>query len=65
MGTENTHFCVGMMIGEWVVFTCPHCDYIRYLNIRTKEAKVYNRGTTPHKGTHELLEANAALFSAN
>ena len=30
------HECVAERKGDWVVFTCPHCDdYVRRINLRT------------------------------
>jgi len=36
------HNCVGVKDGDWIIFKCSKCDYIRKLNIRTGKSKTYN-----------------------
>lgn len=37
----NKHECASKKIGDWIIYTCPHCpDYQRKQNIKTDEMKV-------------------------
>jgi hypothetical protein len=33
------HECVSEKQGDWVVFTCPQCDYRRQINLLSDEMK--------------------------
>lgn len=32
--SENVHKCIGVKVGESIIFKCPKCAYIRVLNTR-------------------------------
>lgn len=32
--SEKVHKCIGVRVGESIIFKCPKCSYIRVLNIR-------------------------------
>ena len=32
---ENRHNCTGVKDGDWVIFKCNQCDYIRSMNLKT------------------------------
>ena len=46
------HECTAERDGDWVIFTCPHCDdYVRRMNFKTGEMppmKSWN--DIPHRG---------------
>jgi|ABPW01.1.fsa_nt_gi hypothetical protein len=38
------HTCKGRKEGDWVIFECPDCNYVRKWNLKTDEMKVVDRG---------------------
>lgn len=51
-GSEK-HTCTSEKKGDWIIFTCPDCDYVRKLNYKTQEMKVSGGNiTTAHSGLH-------------
>lgn len=34
------HNCESRREGEWIIFECPHCNYVREWNLTTNEMKV-------------------------
>ena len=51
-GSEK-HTCTSERQGDWIIFKCPECDYVRKLNYKTREMKVSGGNmTTLHSGFH-------------
>jgi hypothetical protein len=55
----DKHQCTGEQKGEWIVFTCPECDYERRIHIETDE--VETSGGDPdvlHRGMYVPIGIN-------
>ena len=49
----DEHSCTSERKGDWIIFKCPQCDYVRKMNYKTGEMKVKGGNlTTLHKGFH-------------
>ncbi len=49
----ETHACQSRRDGDWIVFTCPHCDYELWDNWRSDELKIFNaKQHINHRGSH-------------
>lgn len=47
------HDCIGIQVDDWLIFSCPTCDYIRKFNWKTREMKVKGGDMfTLHNGFH-------------
>lgn len=52
--TDNHHQCTTTMIGDWIVWKCPHCEgYERRFNARTGEMKVNGKTGIQHTGSSD------------
>lgn len=50
---HEKHSCTSERKGDWIIFTCPECDYVRKLNFKTSEMKVTGGTMTAlHSGFH-------------
>ncbi len=54
LGSEfEQHACTSKKEGDWIIFECSQCDYVRKLNYKTREMKVSGGSmTTVHSGFH-------------
>ncbi len=47
------HACTSKREGDWIIFKCTQCDYVRKMNLKTREMKVSGGDmTTVHSGFH-------------
>ena len=52
------HECISYQIGDWLIFTCQKCDYVRKFNWKTREMKVSGGDmNTLHNGFHAPFQA--------
>ena len=50
---QEKHTCTSERKGDWIIFKCSECDYVRKLNYKTSEMKVSGGSlTTFHSGFH-------------
>ena len=63
----NNHKCKGKKRGEWIHFTCKHCDYERRYNLRTGEMVSVNPGsiTALHSGGFSSLGIGVEFENPN
>ncbi len=49
------HTCVSTKKGDWFIFKCPECGYVRKWNPTTQITKVVKKGNENalHRGNHE------------
>ncbi|NJL77057.1 MAG: hypothetical protein HC892_20640 [Saprospiraceae bacterium] len=60
------HTCIGHQEGDWIIFTCPKCDYQRKMNWITGEMKTNDKNShIPHKGEHFPLLGSEHTISDN
>ena len=46
------HQCLGVREGDWIIFKCCECNYIRKINLKTKKSTTYGGSLeTLHEGT--------------
>ena len=61
------HECTAERVGDWVVFTCPHClDYERRINLKTGDMKThapYN--TIKHSGMFAPVGLQPEKYNPN
>ncbi len=36
---KTSHECNSHKEGDWMIFICPHCDYVRQINYKTGKMK--------------------------
>ena len=49
---QETHECVPVQDGDWVIFKCSQCDYTRKLNLKTgKSSSNGGDWKTLHEGS--------------
>jgi len=57
--TENTekHVCKSRKEGDWLIFECPKCGYLRHWNPKTNEMNLINSGNARvlHNGSYEPI----------
>ena len=54
---RELHTCESRRTGDWIVFTCPKCDYELRDNVRTGELTVSNsKADVYHSGIHHPIE---------
>ena len=60
------HHCIGHKEGDFVIFTCPACNYQRLINCATKQVTV-RKGTSNavHIGSHAPVLTSLGIFSQN
>ncbi|HHH49939.1 MAG TPA: hypothetical protein ENK52_03050 [Saprospiraceae bacterium] len=47
------HICKSKLQGNWIVWKCPQCDYVRRFNYKTKKMLVKGgRMEVMHSGQH-------------
>lgn len=52
----SRHQCIGVREGDWLIFKCSECDYIRKINTKTGKSKTYNSDfETLHEGIFNAL----------
>ena len=52
MDGEDRHQCYGVKDGEWIIYKCPSCSYIRKVNTTTgKSTSQGGDWTTLHEGS--------------
>lgn len=50
---QEKHVCTSERKGEWLIFKCPKCDYVRKMNMKTNKMEVSGGDmTTIHSGFH-------------
>jgi len=61
------HACTGRREGEWLIFECPECGYVRKWNPKTHQMKVENHGdeNALHAGSYEPTGLQLAHISMN
>jgi len=51
------HKCVGVREGEWLIFKCTSCNYIRKINTKTGKSQTENSSfEILHEGTFSAPE---------
>lgn len=51
------HKCVGVKEGNWLIFKCCECSYIRKINLKTGKSKTYNSDfDILHEGSFSEME---------
>jgi hypothetical protein len=61
------HTCTARREGEWLVFTCPHCSYIRRFNTVTGDREVV-QGEDPgvmHDGQYQPVGVDWSTLNGN
>ena len=63
----SRHQCIGVREGDWLIFKCSECDYIRKVNTKTGKSKTYNSNfEVLHQGTfNDLAEPEQPIISPN
>lgn len=65
LGFEK-HECSSKKEGDWIIFSCTQCDYVRRFNWKTREVKVENGNLLVlHKGSHVPVGLDSALTTLN
>jgi hypothetical protein len=60
------HTCIGHQEGDWIIFTCPECDYQRKMNWLTGETRSNNKDSNVlHRGEHFPVLAHRINHHAN
>lgn len=67
--TENfaKHTCKGRREGNWLIFECSECSYVRIWNTVTNEMKVTDNGNENalHSGYHEPVGLQSDKYNPN
>ncbi len=63
----ESHACESRREGDWIIFECPHCSYIRKWNLETDEMKVVDGGDSSvrHRGMHKPVGLDTGLYHPN
>ena len=65
-GHRERHLCEGSRQGDWLVYTCPQCDYQFWDHWQTGEIKVVNpKPDVHHSGSYFPPEYQQALSRVN
>ena len=61
------HTCNGRREGEWLIFECPECGFVRKWNQKTNEMKVTNEGNLNalHKGMFQPVGLQMETYNPN
>ena len=60
------HRCISKREGDWIIFECPQCDYVRRLNYKTREMTVTGGSmTTLHSGGYVPVGLQLEKLSPN
>ena len=65
-GVEK-HTCEGRREGEWLIFECPQCGYVRQWNQTTNEMKVTEQGNPMvlHNGMFQPVGLQLETYNPN
>ncbi|MCK6621528.1 MAG: hypothetical protein HUU32_00220 [Calditrichaceae bacterium] len=64
--SPTRHQCRAHRQGDWVVHTCPECDYQLWDNLRTGETKIFNsKADINHSGSYFPPAYQQALENRN
>ena len=61
------HTCKGRREGDWLIFECPQCSYVRVWNTSTNEMRVTDFGdeNVLHNGRHEPVGLQTDKYNPN
>jgi len=61
------HTCKSRREGDWLIFECPQCDYVRKWNPTTSEMNLVDSGdeNALHSGMHQPTGAQLEKYNPN
>lgn len=63
---ENKHQCESRRDGDWIIFSCSQCDYVRKINYKTNKMEVTGgNATTSHSGFHIPVGLQPEKYNPN
>jgi hypothetical protein len=63
---QEKHVCSSEREGDWIIFKCPQCDYVRKMNYKTNEMKVSGGDMmTTHSGFHVPIGLQMGKMNMN
>jgi len=62
----NNHTCIGHQEGDWIIFSCCQCNYLRKMNWKTGEMHTQpGDESVTHSGQHVPMKAHVPQASMN
>ena len=63
----DRHTCTARKEGDWIVFECPECGYVRKMHRKTNEIKLVNRGdkNALHSGSYKPVGLQPEQINLN